>query len=120
MISAMHPDGAELYMPIIAGWTDGEIVRFWCTRAEERTSHVRPMPGTVIGEVHRSRVRGPDLARKHSKDNSLMISAMHPGGAEPVYHLSLLTDGENSAFWVHKRKAHAAQSLAKCIKISRA
>jgi hypothetical protein len=52
-----------------------------------------------------------------------MISAMHPGGAELYITYHCWVDRwENSCFWVHKskRKAHAAQSLAKCIKISRA
>jgi hypothetical protein len=50
--------------------------------------------------------------------HNMMISAMHPDGAEP-YRLSLLGGRwGNSVFWVHKSKRNAiasAQSLAKCI-----
>jgi hypothetical protein len=93
----------------------GKIV-FWVHKSK-RNAHA----GTVIGEVHKdlralTHLASTAFALVH---NSLMISAMHPDGAE-LYITIIVgwTDGENSAFWVQQEarvRPMPAQSLAKCI-----
>jgi hypothetical protein len=80
MISAHASRCAEPYI-IIVGWTDGENSAFWVHKSKRVTS---AYAGTVIGEVHKAisltdSTSIPAFALVH---NSLMISAMHPGGAE--------------------------------------
>jgi hypothetical protein len=91
----MHPDGAEPYITIIVGWTDGENSAFWAQR------HREELPaGTVIGEVHKDLACAGKFGPLRLRwCTTLMISAMIQMVRNCISPIIVgWTDGENSAF----------------------
>jgi hypothetical protein len=124
MISAMHPDGAELYIAYHC-WVDRENSAFGCTRARGTYMHVRPCRQS-LGCIKISGALTPILASIPAfalVHNNLMISAVILVVRNISPYHCWVTDGENSVFWVHKSKRRytsgpCRHSLAKCINLA--